>query len=84
MSERGRRQPTQTSDLGDDDRRGSDVAFGRQFVEVTARVHPFVQHPDDLDHTFRGDAIVEKVNRSLDPCAFGRTAGMSDVEAADT
>ena len=63
---------------------GSDVAFGWQFVEVTARFHPFVQHSDDLDHTFLGDAIVENVNRSPDLRAFTRTACISDVEAADT
>ena len=63
---------------------GSDVAFGWQFVEVTARVHPFVQHADDLDHAFLGDAIVENVNRSPDLRAFSRTACISDVEAADT
>ena len=56
-----------------------------QFVEVTARFHPFVQHANDLDHTFLGDAIVENVNRSPDPCVFfSRTACISDVEAADT
>jgi hypothetical protein len=49
---------------------------------VTARVHPFVQHADDLDHTFLGNAIVENMNWSPDPCAFG-AAGISDVEAAD-
>jgi hypothetical protein len=52
-------------------------------VKVTARVHPFVQHADDLDHTFLGNAIVENVNWSPDLCAFG-TAGISDVEAANT
>jgi hypothetical protein len=62
---------------------GSDVAFGWQFVEVTTRCNPFVQHVDDLDHTFRGDAIVENVNQSPDPCTL-RTASILDVEAADT
>jgi hypothetical protein len=52
-------------------------------VKVTARVHPFVQHADDLDHAFLSDAIVENMNWSPDLCAF-RTAGISDVEAADT
>ena len=50
---------------------------------MTARVHLFVQHADDLDHTFLGDAIVENVNRSPDLCAFSRTACISDVEAAE-
>jgi hypothetical protein len=63
---------------------GSDVAFRWRFVEVTARFHPFVQHPDDLDHTSLGDAIVENVNRSPDLCACSRTACISDVETADT
>jgi hypothetical protein len=63
---------------------GSDVASRRRFVEVTARVHPFVQDLDDLDHTFLGDTIVENMNRSPDPCVFSRTARISDVEAADT
>ncbi|HUE85814.1 MAG TPA: hypothetical protein VMO26_07015 [Vicinamibacterales bacterium] len=62
----------------------SDVAFGCQFVEVTTRFHPFVQHADDLDHAFPGDAIVENVNRSPNLYAFSRTACVSDVEAADT
>jgi hypothetical protein len=63
---------------------GSGVAFERQFVQVTAWFHPFVQHADDLDHTFLGDAIEENVNRFPDRCAFSRTACRSDVEAADT
>jgi hypothetical protein len=63
---------------------GSDIAFGRQFVEVTTRVHPFVQQADDLDHAFLGDAIVENVNRSPDLRAFRRTGCVSHVEAADT
>jgi hypothetical protein len=63
---------------------GSDVVFAWQFVEVTARFHPFVQDADDLDHPFLGDAIVENVNRSPDLRAVSRKACMSDVEAADT
>lgn len=62
----------------------SHVGFGWQFVEVTARFHPFVQHANDLDHPLLGDAIVENVNRSPDPCVFIRTARISDVEAANT
>jgi hypothetical protein len=62
----------------------ADVAFGWQFVEVTARFHPFVQHADDLDHAFLGDAIVENVNRSPDLRAFTKMACVSDMEAADT
>jgi hypothetical protein len=61
---------------------GSDVVFAWQFVEVTGRFHPFVQHANDLDHPRLDDAIVENVNRSPDLCAF-RTASISDVEAAD-
>jgi hypothetical protein len=63
---------------------GSDVALAGRFLDVTARVHLFVQHADDLDHTFLGDAIVENVNGSPDLCAFSGTACISDVEAADT
>jgi hypothetical protein len=33
-----------------------------------------MQHADDLDHTFLGNAIVENVNLPADLCAF-RTAG---------
>ena len=44
----------------------------------------FVQHADDLDHTFLGDTIVQNVNQSPDLCAFSRTACISNVEAADT
>jgi hypothetical protein len=62
---------------------GSAVAFGWRLVKVTDRVHPFVQHTDDLDHAFLGSAIVENVNWSPDLCAF-RTVGMSEVKAADT
>lgn len=51
---------------------------------MTTRVHPFVQHADDLDHAFLGDAIVQNMNRSPDLCAFGGTACISDVEAANT
>jgi hypothetical protein len=63
---------------------GSDIALGGWFGEVTTRVHPFVQHADNLDHTFLGDAIVENMNRSPDLCSVSRTARISDVEAADT
>jgi len=51
---------------------------------VAARVHPFVQHPDDLDRTFLGDAIVENMNRSPDLRSVSRTARLSDVAAAAT
>ena len=61
----------------------SDVAFGWQFVEVTTRFHPFMQHADDLDHAFLGDAIVENVHRSSHVC-FSRTSCVPDMEAADT
>lgn len=61
------------------------VASARQFVEVTARIHPFMQHADDLDYAFLGDAIVENVNRSPDhPCAFCRASSIPNVEAANT
>jgi hypothetical protein len=63
---------------------GSDIAFGWRFVELTTRVHPFVQHADGLDHIFLGDAIVENVNRSPDLCACSGTACRPDVETADT
>jgi hypothetical protein len=63
---------------------GSDVAFGWRFVEVAARVHFFMQHPDDLDYPFVGDAIVENMNRSPHLRRVSRTARISDVEAPDT
>jgi hypothetical protein len=37
---------------------GSDVVFGRQFVEVTARFHPFVEDADDLDHPVTGAGLL--------------------------
>ena len=62
----------------------SDVAFGWHFVDVTARVHPFVPNADDLDHTFLGDTVVENMNRSPDLRSVSRTARISDVDAAST
>jgi hypothetical protein len=51
---------------------------------VTARFHPFVQHPDDLDHAFLDDAIVENVNRSPDAGGFSRASSIPNVETANT
>jgi hypothetical protein len=62
----------------------SDVVSGWRLVEVTARVHLFVQHPDDLDRALPSDAIVKNINRSPDLRSVNRTARISDVEAADT
>ena len=59
-------------------------AFGWQFVEVTAWVHPFVQHADDLDHALLCDAIVKNMNRSPDLRSGSRTPRISDMEASDT
>lgn len=53
---------------------GSAIPFGQEFVEVTARLHSFVQDTNDLDDTFLGNAIVENVNRPSHLRGFGRMA----------
>jgi hypothetical protein len=62
---------------------GSDIAFSWQSVEMTARVHPFVQHTDDLDHAVSSDAIVENVNRSADFRGSSRTSCVPSMETAE-
>jgi hypothetical protein len=57
--------------------------FDWTFVDVPARIHPFVQYAHDLDQAILDDAIEENVNRSCDLDCVSRTTCMSHVEAAD-
>ena len=50
---------------------------------MTARVHPFVQDADDLDHAVPSDAIGENVNRPSDLSSSSRTSCVPDMEASD-
>jgi hypothetical protein len=63
---------------------GSDVAFSPQFVEMSAWVHPFVQHADDLDHAVPGKAIVKDVDGPSNLRSHRSTTCVSDMEAAKT
>ena len=55
-----------------------------QLIEVTARLHPFVQNAHDLYDALVVDAVVENMNGVPHLDDFSRHSGMSDMEAEDT